>query len=47
MTTRAEQAAREKAEICLNLGIAPSEYDALTDIELEAFVAVHNKRNQE
>lgn len=42
-TRRAEQAALEKAEFCLRLNIAPSEYDALTDIEIQAFITIHNQ----
>lgn len=34
-----EEEARAKANFCLNLNIAPSEYDGLTDTEREAFLA--------
>lgn len=39
-------AALDKAEFCLHIGIAPSEYDGLTLRERNAFVRVHNKMNQ-
>lgn len=32
----------EKARFCLITGIAPSEYDRLTDEEIAAFTEVHN-----
>lgn len=38
-----EEAALDKAEFCLLLGIAPSEYDRLTDTEVNAFIAKHNE----
>ena len=37
--------ALEKAEFVLKTGIAPSEYDQLTQVEIEAFVRVFNKLN--
>lgn len=35
-----------KANFCLVLGIAPSEYDALTEDEVEAFLAEHERLTQ-
>lgn len=35
---------RAKAEFCLNTGIAPSEYDEMTDLERAVFTEVHNER---
>ena len=35
--------AEDKANFCLNTGVQPSEYDALTGVETEAFIKVHNK----
>lgn len=32
----------DKAMFCLKTGIAPSEYDGLTDEEIVAFVEAHN-----
>lgn len=32
-----------KAEFCLTTGIAPSEYDRLTDAEIDAFIRAHNR----
>lgn len=32
-----------KAEFCLRLGIAPSEYDQMTDEEVDAFIEVANR----
>lgn len=43
MTSPAEQAASDKADFCLRLGIAPSEYDGLTDTEVTAFITEYNK----
>ena len=37
MVTVTEEEARAKANFCLRLNIAPSEYDGLTDFEREAF----------
>lgn len=34
---------REKAEFCLSTGIAPSEYDAMTDREREMFITTWNR----
>lgn len=42
MSTPEEEAAHDKADFCLRLGIAPTEYDQLTDTEVAAFIAVHN-----
>lgn len=39
----AAEAAAAKAEFCLTLGIAPSEYDGLTDAEVAAFIEHHNR----
>lgn len=41
-----EACAYEKAEFCLATGIAPSEYDNLTQVEVEAFIKVFNKMNK-
>lgn len=41
-----EEEARAKAEFCLITGIAPSEYDALTDLEIHAFIEVHNDQQR-
>ena len=38
------QQAKEKAQFCLATGIAPSEYDQLTQIEIAAFIDEFNKR---
>lgn len=38
--------AEAKATFCLGLGIAPSEYDELTQIEIAAFIKVHKKANK-
>lgn len=37
-----EEALHAKAMFCLVTGIAPSEYDGLTDDELDAFIEAHN-----
>lgn len=42
----ADEEARFKADFCLRLGIAPSEYDGLTDTEVAAFVEVHKEMNR-
>lgn len=44
MTERYEDEAWEKAEFCVALRMAPSEYDGLTMYEREAFVEVHNEK---
>lgn len=46
MSEQAYEVAREKAEFCLKLGIAPSEYDQLTQIEVNAFIEVWNEINK-
>lgn len=33
----------DKAEFCLLTGIAPSEYDEMTDLERDAFIQTANK----
>lgn len=38
-----EVEAERKAHFCLALGIAPSEYDALTETEVAAFIREHNR----
>lgn len=38
--------AQLKAEFCLRTGVAPSEYDNLTQIEIEAFVKEFNRMNR-
>lgn len=38
-----EQAA-QKAEFCLATGISPSEYEELTQVEINAFIAEANRR---
>lgn len=35
--------ANEKARLCVLIGLQPSEYDGLTDLEREAFVELANK----
>lgn len=40
----AKERARDKASFCLATGIAPSEYDNLTQYEIEAFVREANRR---
>lgn len=42
----AKERAKEKADFCLATGVAPSEYDNLTQYEINAFIEVANKRNQ-
>lgn len=37
-------AAIDKAEFCLKLGLQPSEYDLLTDTERDAFIEVANRK---
>lgn len=39
-----KEQAEAKADFCLGLGIAPSEYDQLTQIEIAAFLKVHKDR---
>lgn len=39
-----EEAIVRKAKFCLSTGIAPSEYDAMTDLEVEIFTEEHNRR---
>lgn len=36
--------AEQKAQFCLRLGIAPSEYDGLTQVEIEAFIKEFNRQ---
>lgn len=47
----AEEEQREallaKAEFCLATGVAPSEYDNLTDDEVDAFVEVYEKNTRQ
>lgn len=38
-----DEAARAKAQFCLALDIAPSEYDKLTAREVQAFIKVGKK----
>lgn len=42
-----EDALEDKALFCLKTGMAPSEYDNLTDRELAAFVKVFNRLAEE
>lgn len=37
--------ALRKAGFCLATGIAPSEYEALTGFEVEAFIEIHNQHH--
>lgn len=37
---------RAKAEFCLRTGIQPSEYDAMTDDEIEVFIEVANENGE-
>lgn len=46
MSQQRDEAAREKAEFCLRLGIAPSEYDQLTQAEVNAFIEVFNEMHR-
>lgn len=41
------EALEDKAEFCLVTGVAPSEYDLLTDDEREAFVRTANRLAEE
>lgn len=36
--------AKQKAQFCLATGISPSEYEELTQIEINAFIAEANRR---
>lgn len=38
------QQAKDKASFCLATGVQPSEYDELTQIEINAFIAEANRR---
>lgn len=40
----AEEQAKDKARFCLATGVPPSEYDNLTQIEINAFIEEANKR---
>jgi len=42
-----ETQAKMKAEFCLRLGVAPSEYDNLTQLEIEAFIEEFNRQARE
>jgi len=39
--------AKAKAEFCLATGVQPSEYDGLTQYEIEAFIEQHNRNQQQ
>lgn len=39
-----KEQAKQKAEFCLRMGVAPSEYDNLTQYEIEAFIKEYNKQ---
>lgn len=39
-----KERAKEKAAFCLATGVQPSEYDNLTQYEINAFIAEVNKR---
>ncbi len=41
------EALEDKAEFCLVTGVAPSEYDLLTDDEREAFIRIANRLAEE
>jgi len=41
-----ENALYDRAVFCLRTGIQPSEYDAMTDAELQAFVDAWNTINK-
>lgn len=45
--TEVADAQEFKAEFCLKTGMAPSEFDALTDQELDAFVEAFNRLARE
>jgi hypothetical protein len=38
--------ARTKAEFCIRVGVAPSEYDQMTMREIIAFTEVHNESQE-
>lgn len=40
----AKDRAKEKAQFCLATGVQPSEYDALTQYEINAFIDEANRR---
>lgn len=40
----ARDAAQAKADFCLATGVSPSEYDQLTQYEINAFIRQANKR---
>lgn len=39
-----KERAKEKAKFCLATGVQPSEYDELTQIEINAFIAEANRQ---
>lgn len=39
--------AQAKAEFCLATGVQPSEYDGMTQYEINAFIAQHNRNSKE
>lgn len=41
------ECAMDKAHFCLVTGIAPSEYDLLTEAEVEAFIKTWNRLNKQ
>lgn len=43
MTPERRELLTEKAEFCLTTGIAPSEYDNMTDDEREVFIETANR----
>ncbi len=46
MSPEDEQLER-RAEVCLRTGLAPSEYDRMTDHEINVWIAVHNRLTEE
>lgn len=44
MSPGEEEELVRKAEFCLATGIAPSEYDAMTEDELAVFIEVYNRK---
>jgi hypothetical protein len=42
-----EDVLREKFRVCIRTGLAPSEYDAMTDLEVDLWREVWNAENSE
>lgn len=41
-----QEQAEDKAAFCLATGVQPSEYDALTQVEINAFIEAVKKQNR-